>query len=291
MRLHSSKDYFAPDELLVLKYRRTHNAIKLHEHDFSELMCVIKGYGSQKIGENIYDFMNGSMFLIPSGVHHMISFSSETEYYDILIRNEVFPMLQSCGQTIRFEELCGNVVVSSCTAEAYSKMCELLRMFYQEYNNKGFGSGEFLLSAIKMLLIYLIRYQGLPVEEDSMKRRRVALPQILDYINSHYTEPLRLYDVANMYHYSVNSFSKIFKKKFGLTFKEYLHKKRVDLAKDQLKISTNTVSDICRAVGYSNSSEFYRIFQNYTGMTPLEYRRQKEADRLRDDLLCHPSND
>lgn len=34
MRLHSVKDYFASDEMLVFKYRKTRDAIKQHTHDF-----------------------------------------------------------------------------------------------------------------------------------------------------------------------------------------------------------------------------------------------------------------
>ena len=289
MRLHSSNDYFAPDELLVLKYRKTRNAIKMHGHDFAELMCVVSGHGSQRIGEESYDFTCGSMFLIPSGARHMISFSAETEYYDILVRNEVFPLLQSGSRELSLGELGDGVAVSCCTAGAYSRMCELLRLAYQEYHNPGPGSCDLLLSVLRILLIYLVRHRGQPPADASRQGRRAALPQILDYIDSHYTEPLRLYDVAGMYHYSANSFSKMFKKKFGMTFSDYLHRKRVELAKDRLRLSTDTVSDICRAVGYSNSSEFYRIFQRCTGMSPQEYRQQREADRLRDDLRFQKS--
>ena len=141
-----------------------------------------------------------------------------------------------------------------------------------------------LQSLLEVLLIWLMRNRGMPEEAGSQHERRVALPQLLDYINSHFTEPLRLYDVAERYHYSPNSFSKMFRKRFGMTFTDYLHKKRVEAAKERLKLSMDTVSDICRAVGYTNSSEFYRVFRAQVGMTPVEYRRKKEADRLRGDL-------
>ncbi len=76
--------------MIVVKYRKTSNAIKLHQHDFTELVCVVKGSGIHKIGEDGYVLTGGSLFLVPPDVPHMISFSADTEYYDILIRQELF---------------------------------------------------------------------------------------------------------------------------------------------------------------------------------------------------------
>ena len=284
MRLHAVKDYFAPDEMLVFKYRKTRDAIKQHTHDFFELMCVMKGRGTQTINGQSVDFCSGSMFLIPGGVEHRISFSAETEYYDILIRNEVPERLRLGEVGAVLSENPGEAVVSWCGPDTYTRLCGVLQTAYQEYENKGAGSDAMLQSLLEVLLIWLMRNRGMPEEAGSQHERRVALPQLLDYINSHFTEPLRLYDVAERYHYSPNSFSKMFRKRFGMTFTDYLHKKRVEAAKERLKLSMDTVSDICRAVGYTNSSEFYRVFRAQVGMTPVEYRRKKEADRLRGDL-------
>ncbi len=284
MRLHAVKDYFAPDEMLVFKYRKTRDAIKQHTHDFLELMCVMKGRGTQTINGQSVDFGSGSMFLIPGGVEHRISFSTETEYYDILIRNEVLGGLRLGEVGAVLSENPCEAIVSWCDPDTYTRLCGVLQTAYQEYENKGAGSDAMLQSLLEVLLIWLARKRGTIEEVETPRERRVALPQLLDYINSHYTEPLRLYDVAERYHYSPNPFSKMFRKRFGMTFTDYLHKKRVEAAKERLKLSADTVYDICRAVGYTNSSEFYRVFREQVGMTPAEYRRKKEADRLRGDL-------
>lgn len=284
MRLHSVKDYFASDEMLVFKYRKTRDAIKQHTHDFFELMCVMKGMGTQSINGQSVDFSSGSMFLIPGGVEHRISFSVETEYYDILIRNEVFDALRLGELGAVLSESADEAIVSWCGPDTYIKLCGILQTAYREYENKGVGSDAVLQSLLEVLLIWLLRNRGTFEKVENPRERRVALPQLLDYINSHYTEPLRLYDVAERYHYSPNPFSKMFRKRFGMTFTDYLHKKRVEAAKERLKLSTDTVSDICRAVGYTNSNEFYRVFRAQVGMTPVEYRRKKEADRLHGDL-------
>jgi len=110
------------------------------------------------------------------------------------------------------------------------------------------------------------------------------MPQILDYVNIHYKEPIKMYEISQTYGYSPNYFSKLFKKSFGMSFYEYIHKKRIASAKEYLKICDNSVDEICRAVGYSNNNEFYKKFKEYTGMTPSKYRNEKKKDRNKSDL-------
>lgn len=285
MRLHTVKDYFAPNETVVFKYHKTRDAIKQHAHDFIELTCVTKGKGTQTIDGKSVDFIDGSLFLIPCGVEHRISFAAETEYYDVLIRNGTFDTLR-LGEI--GAELSGNLseaVAAWCGPETYAKLCGVLQTAYSEYESKGAGSDAMLRSMSEVLLIWLMRNRGTYEEAGVPRERCVALPELLDHINSRYAEPLRLYDVAERYHYSPNSFSKMFRKRFGMTFTDYLHKKRVEAAKERLRLSTDTVSDVCRVVGYANCNEFYRVFREQVGMTPTEYRRKTEADRLRDDLV------
>ena len=66
MRFHEKKDYFKEDEQIVVKYRKTAKPIKLHAHDYSEIMCVVKGSGIHTIGEREYRFVDGSMFFVGS---------------------------------------------------------------------------------------------------------------------------------------------------------------------------------------------------------------------------------
>ncbi len=69
--------------------------------------------------------------------------------------------------------------------------------------------------------------------------------------------------------------SKAVKKITGKTFKDILIDKRLGKA-EELLLSTNlSVTDICIAVGYDNTSHFYRLFNNRFGMSPSCYRRLK----------------
>ncbi|MBQ9113208.1 MAG: AraC family transcriptional regulator [Clostridia bacterium] len=284
MRLHEKKDYFNSDERTVVKYRKTSKAIKLHGHDYSEIMYVVKGSGIHTIGDREYPFIDGSLFFVPGGLGHMISFDKETEYYDILISDDVIEEMSDIRARMDMEEEMLPEIASNCTAGAYSKMCEICAMAYNEYEGGFPGTTDILLAQIRIIYVFLLRYRGTVDIDTTPAKRRTAMPEILDYINIHYKEPIKMYEIAQMYHYSPNYFSKLFKKNFGMGFYEYIHKKRIASAKEYLKICDNSVEEICRAVGYSNNNEFYKMFKEYTDMTPSEYRNARKQNRNRFDL-------
>ncbi len=284
MRFHERKDYFKIDEQVVIKYRKTSKPIKLHGHDYSEIMYVVSGSGIHTIGESEYKFVSGSLFFIPSGVGHMISFDQETEYYDILMTNETVESMSDIYEKGDRTPTAKPEIVSNCTASAYSKMCEICSMAYNEYEGGFFGCSDILLAQIRIMYVFLLRYAGEIELKQTTPNKRLAMPQILDYVNIHYKEPIKMYEISQTYGYSPNYFSKLFKKNFGISFYEYIHKKRIASAKEYLKICDNSIDEICRAVGYSNNNEFYKKFKEYTGMTPSKYRNEKKKDRNKSDL-------
>ena len=85
MRFYEKKDHFNSDEQVVVKYRKTSKPIKLHGHDCSEIIYVVKGSGIYTVADREYRFTDDSLFFVPSGVGHMISFDSETEFYEFLV--------------------------------------------------------------------------------------------------------------------------------------------------------------------------------------------------------------
>ena len=278
MRYHQMKDYVNGDEDIVVKYRKASEPVKLHSHDYSEIVFVVKGTGVHIIGDREYPFSDGGLFFIPSDVGHMITFGTETEYYDILVNNQALGEEESI--------LCqnGSEITAGCSEGAYTKMCEVFAMAYNEYDGEFSQSCQVLYALLSIIFVFLKRYCGTADSDKVRAQKHIALPQILDYINTHYRQPIKMYEIAQMYHYSPNYFSKFFRRNFGISFYEYVHKKRIESAMEYLKMCDNTVEEIGHAVGYSNVNEFYKMFSQYTDMTPAEYRTSKRKNRNRYDL-------
>lgn len=109
------------------------------------------------------------------------------------------------------------------------------------------------------------------VDVDSESRR---ILKVKEYINKHYTEEIRLADMADLVGMSTTSFSRFFKLRSGKTFSDYVVEMRLGVAARQLVDTTNSVSEICYGCGFNTLSNFNRLFRKYKGCSPTEFREK-----------------
>ena len=108
--------------------------------------------------------------------------------------------------------------------------------------------------------------------------RRVQ--KIKQYINDHYTEPLRLEDMSRLVGMTPTSFSRFFKLRTGKSLSDYVLDIRLGFAARMLVDSTNNISEICFECGFNNLSNFNRIFKSRRGVTPKEFRAMYKKNKL-----------
>lgn len=94
-----------------------------------------------------------------------------------------------------------------------------------------------------------------------------ALSVIDENLNS-----LQLSEVAQKSGLSARNFNRLFLKNVGLTPKDYLILQRVEIAKQLLKKTKLTVTDISLEVGYNSLSKFIGTFKKVTGILPSDFR-------------------
>ena len=125
--------------------------------------------------------------------------------------------------------------------------------------------------SFRLLLLQVHRAQ-LESKNTGRTRAHMALPQVLDYINVHFTEPIRLHWLAEKYNYNPAYFGRLFRRSYGTSFEAYLQKKRISYAKELLVTTNYSVDNILQKIGYTNKNNFYRAFLEDCGCTPKEFR-------------------
>lgn len=94
------------------------------------------------------------------------------------------------------------------------------------------------------------------------------------YINDNYTDMnISVASVAEQFSVSPSHLSQLFRKKYGISALEYIHRRRLDTAKLLLRESDATVESIAVQVGYSNALALIRQFRKAEDRTPTEYRK------------------
>lgn len=108
--------------------------------------------------------------------------------------------------------------------------------------------------------------------------RRHALGGVLVDVEreiiENFMENLSLKSLSEKYYINSAYLGQIFKKQFGVSFKDYLNNYRIDRACELLLRTDDKIYEIADAVGFNNTDYFISKFVQLKGTTPLQYRKQ-----------------
>lgn len=107
------------------------------------------------------------------------------------------------------------------------------------------------------------------------ERSLMVVMDVKNYIDEHYMDDISVESLADQFQISMSHLNRIFKQSFQISCKEYITEVRVEQAKEHLKTSVLTISEIGNMVGYPDANYFAKVFRKRTGMTPKEYRNEQ----------------
>lgn len=107
------------------------------------------------------------------------------------------------------------------------------------------------------------------VKQQNAKPVRVAAA----YVEENYAKQIRLEDVAEQVDLNPVYFSNIFKKETGENFTDYLAGYRMNIAKELLRNTNDTVNEIAEKTGYPDTRYFSKLFKKIVGIKPSDYRK------------------
>jgi AraC family transcriptional regulator len=110
----------------------------------------------------------------------------------------------------------------------------------------------------------------IPIYEGGLPERQLL--RILEYIDAHLSQDIKLADLAALLDMSQFHFSHMFKRSLGMAPYQYLLQQRIERAKQLLKKSDQSISDIAFLCGFNSHSHLSKQFRQLTGMTPTAYR-------------------
>jgi len=100
------------------------------------------------------------------------------------------------------------------------------------------------------------------------------LYEVKDYLEKNYQQKILLEDIAASFYVSKYHLCREYKKLFGITIIDHITTRRVTAAKELLRFSKNSISDIAITIGSPDASYFNKVFQKLEGMTASEYRKK-----------------
>lgn len=98
------------------------------------------------------------------------------------------------------------------------------------------------------------------------------IQQICDYIGENHTRRLTLDDLSGRFFINKFYLQKQFRQFVGKSPSEYQNELRIDHAKELLRMTNMSVSEICQYLGLESTSYFIQSFKKREGVTPLQFR-------------------
>ncbi|MFD1954996.1 response regulator [Paenibacillus thailandensis] len=111
---------------------------------------------------------------------------------------------------------------------------------------------------------------------DAAQEERAYGPQVQEavrYLNERLDQSVTLKDIADHLHMNASYFSVLFKEQTGMTFSEFLTRRRVQRAKELLAGTRLTINEISERTGYQTAKYFVKVFRQLEGVSPGQYRK------------------
>jgi AraC family transcriptional regulator len=98
------------------------------------------------------------------------------------------------------------------------------------------------------------------------------LRQAREMLSEHFSETLKLTQIAREVGVHPVYLATTFRQKFGVTIGEFVRRLRIEHACAELNKADLPLAAIALQAGFADQSHFSKVFKSYVGMTPRQYR-------------------
>jgi len=261
----------------IIKMENT-DMVDPHVHEFFEFVYVLEGHAKHYINGVECNLSAGDYFIIDYNNSHSYSDGENFTIINCLFIPELID--ETFKNVSDFNDLINRLLLkinrlkttenpaNQIYRDTDGRIKKIFESMYNEYSKKEIGCLEILKCLLKELIIFIIR------QSESVSRISPFTEAIIQIIDERYSEHLTLGKICEEAHYSLPYTSGKFKAETGMTFTEYLQKKRIAESCRLLTESEMSVIDIADSVGYANIKFFNKVFKETTRTTPREYRKQ-----------------
>jgi len=243
-----------------------------HTPEKNVFLFVHSGNGNIEAREKSYTFAPGAFCFIGERKYHY-TFSALPEEY---VRSKLFietgilnKLIDAIGSSPDFNEIFSenSIAIAPLSEDDEKKVSSLFE--YLNGLSKGFkySEAEFLSAAIQFMIILAKNISVATVSNTD------ALQNVIRFINSHISEELSIDRISAECYINKYYLCRLFKKKLGITYMEYILQTRLAMAKELLANESFSITQVSILSGFSSPSYFSRIFKESIGSTPMEYRK------------------
>ena len=111
-------------------------------------------------------------------------------------------------------------------------------------------------------------------------RDLTTISAALEIVEKRLYEPMSVADLAKACYISYSGLQKLFGYALGCSVSEYITKRRLSRASNELLSSNKSITDISLDFQYESPEAFTRAFRRFWGITPSEFRKTRRFSEL-----------
>lgn len=160
---------------------------------------------------------------------------------------------------------------------------ELFSACIRERKQQDYGYDMLLNMYISGLLTHILRlWRSRGFDPGMVSIPQVSgmgLEQVVEYIDAHSNEHLKVQELAQLCDMSYSYFAKCFHEYYGMSCKDYIEYIKISKAEDLVLFTNYDLKQISQEIGYSDCSHFIKEYRKHKGITPKQHRMQVRAKK------------
>ena len=271
-----------PLNILLHSYKRGETCFHFHNHSPLEIIAVLEGELAVMVDKKNYLLKTGDVCLFNPYESHsgVVAYNTDTVKFlgftvalEQCLSFSKSALSQNIKQLLNGEAYFENYY--SAESPSASELCfELIALNdMMSFGNRIDYSCKKLASCFKILgLLFEKHYKERKEKSAAFKRNNDFMSKITEFIENNYNkDDISSACLAKELYISVDHFCHLFRRHYGTSFLAYLCQYRINKSITLYKGSNIPISDIARAVGFSDYSYFSRAFKKQVGISPARY--------------------
>ena len=234
--------------------------INANLHEYSEILYCRKGAGRVLINGNEILINEKQFVWIPPNYIHEYN-CQEAQVICAVFSNDLIPLF--------FKALEGRYYcVRAIDANELSPVLEsLYKLKKDDYLS--------VSGYLNLICAYVIKHAHF---ENTKQTDGFLYQKVISYISTHYTEDIKLAQIAVKFGYNEKYLSHALHNLTGIHFRQIINFYRINYSKMLLTSSKNmNIASIATKCGFNSLNTFNREFKRIAGISPREYRCRQPA--------------
>lgn len=255
-----------------------------HWHTDLEIIMPLENIYTVRIDKSEYILSPGDILIIPSGEMHELIAPATGKRLIYLVDHAIIREVN--GFDSIYNKFFPCALFKKCDNMAgYEQLVALLMQISDELN----AARPLYDACIHSLILHFFVLAGriqlncsekFPGVKSQKQQAYIDIFfNLCTYMNEHCTEDLSLEMLASMTGFSKSHFIRLFKEFAGVSYYEYLTKRRMTLAEIMLLDHPELcIADIAMQCGFNSLATFNRVFKSAHNCTPTDYRKKYTPD-------------